>query len=301
MSPNHPILSRLDRGSPLLLSADPSSSLAAQGVEITPPCAIGRLVREHPVAISEHYHREIAAGVDVLFALTSDTMPRALAQIGMPFRSAALTGTAVELALDAADLAPRPIVVAGLLGNTDVAPMPSERMIEDLGAHALRLSAAGCELLITRGFGGNGTDHDRELAHAARRAAIVSAATTQLPTWAVLTLDEAGRTFDGTYVEDCAREASDAGADLVVLEVPSFEAADLCLDRAHASGRKIKLGIAVGAADLGPEAWAAHHAKLIAGGLRVMGGGHGTTTRHIKALSALLHAHDRASYWPKAV
>jgi len=60
------------------------------------------------------------------------SIPRALQQIGMPFRSAALTGDAVELALDAAELTPRPLIVAGVLGNTEVPPVAEDRIGEEL-------------------------------------------------------------------------------------------------------------------------------------------------------------------------
>ena len=124
MSVSHPILSRLDTGRPLLVSGDPVASLRAHGVQLHGPAALGRLLREHPSTVREHYHNEITAGVDVLCCLTADTIPRALQQIGMPFRAAALTGDAVELALDAVDLTPRPLIVAGVLGNTEVPPSP---------------------------------------------------------------------------------------------------------------------------------------------------------------------------------
>ena len=52
----------------------------------------------------------------LLCALTADTLPRALGAIGMPFRAAALTGSAVELALEAIENAPRPIA-GGLAGR----------------------------------------------------------------------------------------------------------------------------------------------------------------------------------------
>ncbi len=152
MSVSHPILSRLDTGRPLLVSGDALASVRARGVELHGPTALGRLLREHPSAVREHYHQEISAGVDVLCCLTADTIPRALQQIGMPFRSAALTGDAVELALDVAELTPRPLIVAGVLGNTAVPPVAEDRVGEELGTHAARLAAAGCELILARGF-----------------------------------------------------------------------------------------------------------------------------------------------------
>src|SRR6185436_975643 len=96
---------------------------------------------------------EVAAGVDVLCALTGETMPRALHEYGMGFRSAALTGMAVELALEAAEQAPRPVLVAGVLGTSAVGPPAADRMVEEFDMHAARLMTAGCEVILARGFG----------------------------------------------------------------------------------------------------------------------------------------------------
>ena len=160
MSLSHPLLSRLDTGRPLLVSGDPAASLRARGIQPHAPAALGRLLREHPGAVRDHYHHDILAGVDVLACLTADTLPRALQQIGMPFRSAALTGDAVELALEAADLAPRPLIVAGVLGNTEVPPVAEDRVSEEMATHAARLAAAGCELILARGFAAAGDGGD---------------------------------------------------------------------------------------------------------------------------------------------
>src|SRR5262249_3075961 len=145
--------SRLDTGRPLLVSGDPSASLRARGIVLHGPAALGRLVREDPDAVREHYHQDILAGVDVLACLTSDTIPRSLQQIGMPFRSAARTGAAVGLAREPAALAPRPLMAAGVLGSTEGPPLAEDGMGEELATHAARLATAGCELILARGFG----------------------------------------------------------------------------------------------------------------------------------------------------
>lgn len=299
MSASHPILSRLDTGRPLLVSADAAASLAAAGVSLVGPAAIGRMIREQPSAVSEHYHREIGAGVDVLAALTADTIPRSLLQIGMPFRSAALTGSAVDLALDAADGAPRPLIVAGVLGTTEIPPTRIDRMTEELGLHAARLATAGCELLLARGF--DSVSADPNLARLARRAAVISAAATQLPTWAVISLGPVGFTADGEPADECARAAAESGAQVVLLEVPSADAALGWLDRLQEAAGDARVGFAPASAGASPEAWAADAHRLLDAGVRVLGGGPGTTTRHIAALSALLRGSDRQSFWPRAV
>lgn len=306
MSVSHPILSRLETGRPLLVSADPAASLRARGVALHGPVPIGRLVRENPDAVREHYHQDITAGVDVLACLTGDTIPRALHEIGMTFRAAALTGCAVDLALDAAELTPRPIIVAGMLGTTEAATIAEDRIGEELGTHAARLAASGCELILARGFGFSnprrvvgGAPVDVHLARVARRAAIVSAAMTQLPTWAIVSLDYSGFTVDGEPADECARRAHDEGAQVVVFEVPSFEVGLGWIDRLLAAG--VRIGFAPGAASLDPEPWAAEAKQLLDAGVRVLGGGPGTTYRHMGALSSLLRGNERQSFWPRAV
>jgi methionine synthase I (cobalamin-dependent) len=296
----HPILSRLETGRPLLLGGDPAASLRARGVDLRGPCALGRLVREQPATVREHYHHEIQGGVDVLACLTADTIPRALHRIGMPFRSAALTGCAVDLALDAADLAPRPLIVAGVLGNDDVDSLAEDRIGEELGTHAHRLAAAGCELILARGFGPSALHGDRSLVRVARRAAIVSGAATQLPTWAVVPLDHGGFTIDGEAADDCARRAFDEGAQVVLFEVPGLEVALGWVDRLLGSG-SAHFGFAPSAGSADAEEWAASAKLLLDAGVRVIGGGTGTTQRHLVALSMLLRVNERQSLWPRAV
>lgn len=304
VSVSHPLLSRLETGRPLLVSGDPSASLAARGVALHPPAAIGRLLRENPAAAREHYHQDITAGVDVLACLTADTIPRALQQIGMAFRSAALTGTAVDLALDAAELAPRPLIVAGVLGNGAVSPAAEDRIGEELGTHAARLAAAGCELILARGFGlpPNAPPHhdDPALVRIARRAAVVSGAMTQLPTWAVIPVDHGGFTVDGEPADVCARHAVDEGAQVVMFEIPLVEVGLAWLDKLAAGGIT-RVGFAPAARDLEPEAWARDAKRLLDAGVRVIGGGAGATQRHLSALSVLLRGAERQSIWPRAV
>ena len=312
MTVQPPILSCLATGRPLLVSADPEASLRARGVVLKPPASIGRLLREQPTEAIEHYHQEIVAGVDVLCSLTAETIPRALGQIGMPFRSAALTGSAVELALEAVESAPRPIAVAGVLGSLQVSPPALDRMTEDLAMHATRLAAAGCELLLARGYGQ--LSQEPGLSRLARRAAVVSAATTQLPTWAVLELSENGTTLDGERVEEAARAAVEAGAQVVLMEVPGIACALPLLERVRRALPNVVVGVAPGA-DAGPtevagafahpsaaevEAWARGAKRLIDAGARILGGGAGTTARHLAALSGLLRGGARQSFWPRA-
>ena len=193
---SHPILSRLETGRPLCWSAaDPAASLRARGVALSGAGLGGAPAAREPTRPREHYHQEIIAGVDVLCALTADTIPRASQQIGMTFRAAALTGCAVDLGprRRRADAAARSSSRACSATSTS-RPPPRIASAEELGTHAARLAAAGCELILARGFGCPAVaapPRARRWSRIARRAAVVSGAATQLPTWAVIAVTPA--------------------------------------------------------------------------------------------------------------
>jgi methionine synthase I (cobalamin-dependent) len=301
---SHPILSRLETGRPLLVSGDPVASLLGRHVALHPPAPLGRLLREEPATVREHYHQEIGAGVDVLACLTADTIPRALQQIGMAFRAAALTGCAIDLALDAQEMTPRPLIVAGVLGNGEVPPAAEDRIGEELGLHAARLANAGCELILARGFGlpPDAPPHhdDPALVRIARRAAVVSAAATELPTWAWIPVDHEGFTVDGESAAECLRHALDGGAAVVLFEIPAVEVGLAWADRLFAAAGS-RVGFSLASNDADVDDWARDAKQLLDAGARVIGGGTGTTQRHLGALSGLLRANERQSLWPRAV
>jgi 5-methyltetrahydrofolate--homocysteine methyltransferase len=288
------ILPRLEAGRPILLGGDPSASLRERGVVVDAPGALGKLVRETPEAVLELYAREVEAGVDVLAAVTSATTPRALAQVGMAFRAAALTGTAIDLAHEVAQQAPRRVGVAGVLGSV-IAPQ-ADRVAEEYATHAARLAAAGCEIVLARAH-----DGDPEERRRSRKAAVESARATALPTWVVVEVDPSGATTrDGEALETCAEALVRAGASVLLLEVASAAAALEALRRAASAGAK--LGVLLAATPgQDEEAWAAELCGLIDHGARVVGGGEGTTVRHAAALAGALgspHASSAARVGP---
>lgn len=305
--------SRPPAGRPLILSGDPLASLRGQGTAVPSTTAVGRLLRESPRVVAELHEQEVALGVDIVRALTSATTTRALAPIGMAFRAAALTGTAVELATEAAGAAPRRVAVAGILGHTAAAPM-AERIAEDYAVHAARLAAAGCEILVACGFDPvQAARVPPSLARLARRTAVRSASTTQLATWALAELDSAGRTSDGEGFEEVARAALDHGADALLFEVASVELGLNVLRRLESVAHEAQVGLLLGA---GPtphdgadrlasaeacDAWAASAVRLIEAGARMMGGGAGTTLAHLGALAKMLRATQRASLLRRAL
>jgi methionine synthase I (cobalamin-dependent) len=272
--------------------------------------AIGRLLREDPDQVAAYYSSEIEAGVDVLLALTSETMPRALAQIGMAFRSAALTRCAVDLGIEAvgslAIISAKPVAVAGVLGNAWVESMIADRIAEECAMHAARLAASGCALIVARGFPKLSTS-PANLARLARVTSVVSARATHLPTWALVELDEPGRTPDGEALEDCIGAALDSGAELHLFEVPTAEVARGVLERVSAMTGGTKVGFLLAGSEGGGgesadtisiDAWAKAAKSLADEGARVIGGGPRTTSRHVAALASALRGADEEQSSP---
>lgn len=280
---------RLSQGRPLVLDADSGASLRARGVELDMPGTLGVLLRERPEDVLRHHQAEVASRVDVISALTGDTTPRALAEVGMQHRSAQLTGRALDLAFDVAQDAPKPTGVAGVLGSDMVGPVAADRLHEELTEHAARLRVSGSELVIARGQG----------SRIGLMAAVVAAAQTELPIWAVLEYS-AGSELEHRALGEVFDSLRQAGTTVVLFEVPSVTVGLRELERAQpaleASG--LVPGVLLAASDQAlrgfvdptaePEQWADHALDLSLAGARVLGGGAGTTEAHTQALALAL-------------
>lgn len=282
---------RLSNGRPLVLDADSGASFRARGVELDMPGTLGVLLREQPSEVLSHHSAEVASRVDVLSALTVDTTPRALAEVGMQHRSAQLTGRALDLALEAASQAMRPIAVAGVLGSDMVGPMLADRLHEELSEHASRLKIAGAELVIARGQG----------SRMSLMAAVAAAVELELPTWAVLECSR-GSELESAPLFEVFESLRDAGTSAVLLEVPSVQVGLTELERARPALDAMGLvaGVLLAASDNAvrgfadptsePEQWAERAIDLSLAGARVLGGGAGTTESHTRALALALGA-----------
>ncbi len=281
---------RLVQGRPLVVDSDTGASFRARGVLLSSPGTLGQLLRERPSEVVAHYRAEIDSRVDILSALTADTTPRALSEVGMEHRAAQLTGRAVELALEAALEQPKPVAVAGVLGSDMVSPMAADRLHEELTEHAARLGAAGCQLLIARGQG----------SRLGLMAAVVAAALTELPTWAVI---ECGGPGDSTLEGDpheLVQALAEAGAGALLFEVPHVELGLQRLERFRAAlvAHEVSPGVLLAASESAvrgfddplsdPVQWVERAIDLSVGGARVIGGGAGTTEAHTRALAMAL-------------
>ncbi|HEX3775014.1 MAG TPA: homocysteine S-methyltransferase family protein [Polyangiaceae bacterium] len=280
---------RLQSGRPLVVDSDTAASFRARGVALDSPGALGSLLRERPQEVLDHYRAEVESRVDVLSALTGDTTPRALAEVGMQHRAAQLTGRAVEFALEAALESAKPVAVAGVLGSDMVSPIAADRIHEELAEHASRLAVAGCELLLARGQGSK----------LGLMAAVAAASATELPTWAVLEYRAPEELVSGNAVA-LVESLSNAGADVVLFEVPTVDLGLAALEhfRAAFELHGIIPGVLLAGSDASvrgfhdeesdPERWVERAVDLSQGGARVIGGGAGTTEAHTQWLAKAL-------------
>jgi 5-methyltetrahydrofolate--homocysteine methyltransferase len=281
---------RLLEGRPLVVASDICASFRARGVSLDSPGAIGQLLRERPDDVLRHYRAEVECRVDIVTALTADTTPRALAEVGMQHRASQLTSRAVELALEVAVGSAKPVAVAGILGSDMVSPMAADRLHEELTEHAARIAAAGCELLITRGQG----------SRLSLMAAVVAAARTELPTWAVVECTPEGDSITGSPIGELLSALHDAGASVVLFEVPRADVGLRDLERCATALENSSLiaGVLLAAGDEAlpgfndpdsdPDRWVDGALDLSIGGARVIGGGAGTTEEHTRALALAL-------------
>jgi methionine synthase I (cobalamin-dependent) len=281
---------RLQSGRPLVVDSDTAASFRARGVELDSPGTLGSLLRERPMEILDHYRAEVLSRVDVLSALTADTTPRALAEVGMQHRAAQLTGRAVELALEAASESEKPVAVAGVLGSDMVSPVAADRVHEEFTEHAERLAAAGCELILARGQG----------SRLGLMTAVVAAARTELPTWAVLEYAAHEQLTSSGNAVALVQALADAGASVVLFEVPRIDLGLAYLERFRAAFELhgIVPGVLLAASEASvrgfpdetsdPERWVERALDLSPGGARVIGGGAGTTEAHTQWLAKAL-------------
>jgi len=280
---------RLSQGRPLVIDSDTCASFRTHGVHVDSPGAVGVLLRESPGDVLRHYRNEVLNRVDVLRALTADTTPRALAEVGMDYRAAALTGRAVDLAFEAAEAGPKPVAVAGVLGSEMVGPVAAGRLQEEYIEHALRLSAAGCELLIARGQGSR-----LELT-----SAVIAALETGLPTWAVIECSSSGTPLINGAIGELVCELEKSGVGAVLFEVPSTEHGVTQLRQFRQVGASRLVGgvLLAGGPDSvrgfpdeesSPGLWARDALDLDANGARAIGGGAGTTEEHTALLAQAL-------------
>ena len=127
-------------------------------------------------------------------------------------------------------------------------------------------------------------------------SAVVAAVETRLPTWAVVECTAGGEPITGGSVAELLGELEEAGASVVLFEVPSISQGVEQLRRAKlVQGVQAVPGVLLaggvesvrGFPDPSsvPDRWARNALDLDAAGARVIGGGAGTTEAHTAELA----------------
>ena len=244
-------------------------------------------------------HREYAeAGADILVSNSFGGSRVKLAHYGLEGQVAEINARAVELARQAAG---RGQYVAASIGPTGrflepVGDAGFDEMVEIFGEQVSAFVTAGADLVTLETF-----LDIREL-----RAALVACREfSELPVIAMMTFDDAGRTVLGTPPEAAAVTLDALGADVIgsncglgpegifaILEKMRSATSRPLISQANAGLPVLRDGQTVFPA--GPEEMTGFHDRMIALGVRIIGGCCGTTPAHIRAIREALAGKDAA-------
>ena len=249
--------------------------------------------------VVEGVHREYAeAGADILVTNTFGGSRIKLAHYGLENRVAEINARAVEIARRAAG--PERFVAASV-GPTGrflepVGDATFDEMVEIFGEQVSAFAEAGADLVTLETF-----LDIREL----RAAVIACREFSSLPVMALMTFDDAGRTVLGTPPEAAAVTLDALQVDVLgsncglgvdgiyaILEKMRAVTSLPLISQANAGLPVLRDGQTIFPGT--PEEMTAYHERMLALGVRVIGGCCGTTPVHIRAIRDALEGRDLA-------
>ncbi len=243
--------------------------------------------------VVEGIHREyVEAGADIIVTNTFGGSALKLGHYGLEGQTYEINARGVELARRAAG---NERFVAGSIGPTGRFLVPVgeagfDEMVEVFAAQVKAFAAAGADLITMETF-----LDIREL----RAAVVASREFSRLPVVAQMTFDDGGRSVLGTPPEAAAVTLDALGADVVgsncglgidgiyaILEKMRAVTSLPLISQANAGLPELRNGVTVFPGT--PEEMTSYHDRLLALGVRIIGGCCGTTPAHIRAMSRAL-------------
>jgi S-methylmethionine-dependent homocysteine/selenocysteine methylase len=293
MEKRHPVLERLMRGQSIVLDGNIAEELVRRGYRPNHVLHDAAAAREAPELLTAIHRAYAEAGADVLTAFTARTTVRSLARGGLGMRAAALTNQAVDLALEVAQNAGRPIAVAGLLGSLEDPSRPdrtpSPRTLADEHTEqARRLEATGCDLILVEPM-----PTLRE-----SLAATAAARSVRSTVWTILPLRDREHVSEGVSLEEAAAYTVSVGAQALLLEGSSTTELVSAVSKLSA----LALGVPIGVRQIrsseegtaSADRFASDLSQVLQRGARLLGGARGTTPDDVRALAARVRARAAA-------
>ena len=252
---------------------------------------------EQPDVVEAVHRAYVAAGADIVVTNTFGGNRPKLANYGLQERVREINRAGVEICRRAAEAA---TFVAASVGPTGrflepVGDAGFDEMVEIFSEQIAALAEAGADLLSFETF-----LDIREL-----RAAIIAAKSVcDLPLMALMTFDDGGRTVLGTPPEAAAVTLDALGVDVIgsncglgidgiyqILKKMRTVTNLPLIAQANAGLPELREGVTIFPGT--PEEMTAYHQRLIALGVRVVGGCCGTTPAHIEAMQKALADYDQ--------
>lgn len=201
----------------LVLDGPTGTELWRRGVPTPLPGWSAHALVTHPNVVRSIHAEYIAAGADLVTANTFRTNTRAVRNAGMGEQARALTAKAVRLAREAADRAPRRVLVAGSVAPVEDCYSPDrvpadEELAREHSELIGWLIEDGVDLLKIETM---------NTLREARAAVTAARAVTALPVLVGVVCGADAALLSGESVRDAARELEACGADAIMINCSS--------------------------------------------------------------------------------